>query len=55
MKFAFLPMCPGRMALLCPRSVVYNRMADWRRNRTELPVSYDALAQNRAIIGTPDQ
>jgi alkanesulfonate monooxygenase SsuD/methylene tetrahydromethanopterin reductase-like flavin-dependent oxidoreductase (luciferase family) len=36
-------------------SEVYHRMDDWRRSRTELPVSYDALAQNRAIIGTPDQ
>ena len=36
-------------------SEVYRRMDDWRRSRTELPVSYDALAQNRAIIGTPDQ
>ena len=25
------------------------------RSRTELPASYDNLAQNRAIIGTPDQ
>ena len=33
-------------------SEVYRRMDDWRRSRTELPVSYDALAQNRAIIGT---
>ena len=36
-------------------SEVYRRMDDWRRSRTELPVSYDTLAQNRAIIGTPDQ
>ena len=36
-------------------SEVYRRMDDWRRDRTELPVSYDALARNRAIIGTPDQ
>jgi alkanesulfonate monooxygenase SsuD/methylene tetrahydromethanopterin reductase-like flavin-dependent oxidoreductase (luciferase family) len=36
-------------------SEVYRRMDDWRRSRTELPASYDALAQNRAIIGTPDQ
>ena len=35
-------------------SEVYRRMDDWRRSRTELPVSYDTLAQNRAIIGTPD-
>jgi alkanesulfonate monooxygenase SsuD/methylene tetrahydromethanopterin reductase-like flavin-dependent oxidoreductase (luciferase family) len=36
-------------------SEVYRRMDDWRRSRTELPASYDTLAQNRAIIGTPDQ
>jgi alkanesulfonate monooxygenase SsuD/methylene tetrahydromethanopterin reductase-like flavin-dependent oxidoreductase (luciferase family) len=36
-------------------SEVYRRMADWRRTRTELPASYDALVQNRAIVGTPDQ
>jgi alkanesulfonate monooxygenase SsuD/methylene tetrahydromethanopterin reductase-like flavin-dependent oxidoreductase (luciferase family) len=36
-------------------SEVYRRMDDWRRDRTELPVSYNTLAQNRAIIGTPDQ
>jgi alkanesulfonate monooxygenase SsuD/methylene tetrahydromethanopterin reductase-like flavin-dependent oxidoreductase (luciferase family) len=36
-------------------SEVYRRMDDWRRDRTELPVSYDTLARNRAIIGTPDQ
>jgi len=36
-------------------SEVYHRMDDWRRRRTELPVSYDYLAQKRAIIGTPEQ
>jgi alkanesulfonate monooxygenase SsuD/methylene tetrahydromethanopterin reductase-like flavin-dependent oxidoreductase (luciferase family) len=36
-------------------SEVYRRMDDWRRSRTELPASYDTLAQNRAIIGTPEQ
>ena len=36
-------------------SEVYQRMDDWRRTRTELPLSYDNLAENRAIIGTPDQ
>jgi alkanesulfonate monooxygenase SsuD/methylene tetrahydromethanopterin reductase-like flavin-dependent oxidoreductase (luciferase family) len=36
-------------------SEVYRHMDDWRRSRTELPVSYDTLAQNRAIIGTPEQ
>ena len=30
-------------------------MADWRRERAELPDSYDYLAANRAVIGTPDQ
>ena len=36
-------------------SEVYQRMEDWRRGRSELPVSYEYLAENRAIIGTPDQ
>ena len=36
-------------------SEVYQRMEDWRRTRQELPVSYEYLAENRAIIGTPDQ
>ena len=36
-------------------SEVYQRMADWRRTRSELPAGYDYLAENRAIIGTPDQ
>ena len=36
-------------------SEVYRRMDDWRRDRTELPDSYEYLAANRAVIGTPDQ
>jgi alkanesulfonate monooxygenase SsuD/methylene tetrahydromethanopterin reductase-like flavin-dependent oxidoreductase (luciferase family) len=36
-------------------SEVYQRMADWRRTRTELPLSYEYLRENRAVIGTPDQ
>jgi alkanesulfonate monooxygenase SsuD/methylene tetrahydromethanopterin reductase-like flavin-dependent oxidoreductase (luciferase family) len=36
-------------------SEVYSRMDDWRQSRTELPVSYDYLAQKRAISGTPEQ
>jgi alkanesulfonate monooxygenase SsuD/methylene tetrahydromethanopterin reductase-like flavin-dependent oxidoreductase (luciferase family) len=36
-------------------SEVYRRMADWRRTRTELPLSYEYLRENRAVIGTPDQ
>jgi len=36
-------------------SEVYRRMDDWRRTRTELPASYDYLAQHRAIVGTPEQ
>lgn len=36
-------------------SEVYRRMEDWRRMRTELPASYEYLAQHRAIIGTPDE
>ena len=29
-------------------------MEDFRNARTELPPSYDYLAENRAIIGNPD-
>lgn len=36
-------------------SEVNRRMDDWRQSRTELPASYDYLAQKRAIIGTPEQ
>jgi alkanesulfonate monooxygenase SsuD/methylene tetrahydromethanopterin reductase-like flavin-dependent oxidoreductase (luciferase family) len=36
-------------------SEVYRHMADWRRTRTELPLSYEYLRENRAVIGTPDQ
>ena len=36
-------------------SEVYRRMDDWRRQRTQLPDSYDYLSVNRAVIGTPDQ
>jgi alkanesulfonate monooxygenase SsuD/methylene tetrahydromethanopterin reductase-like flavin-dependent oxidoreductase (luciferase family) len=36
-------------------SEVYQRMADWRRTRNELPLSYEYLRENRAVIGTPDQ
>ncbi len=30
-------------------------IADWRRERTELPLSLDYIRDNRAFIGTPDQ
>jgi alkanesulfonate monooxygenase SsuD/methylene tetrahydromethanopterin reductase-like flavin-dependent oxidoreductase (luciferase family) len=36
-------------------SEVYQRMEDWRKTRTQLPASYEGLAQQRAIIGTPEQ
>jgi alkanesulfonate monooxygenase SsuD/methylene tetrahydromethanopterin reductase-like flavin-dependent oxidoreductase (luciferase family) len=36
-------------------SEVYQNMEDWRRSRTELPVSYQDLLQNRAFVGTPEQ
>jgi alkanesulfonate monooxygenase SsuD/methylene tetrahydromethanopterin reductase-like flavin-dependent oxidoreductase (luciferase family) len=36
-------------------SEVNQRMDDWRRNRAELPFTYDYLFQNRAVIGAPDQ
>ena len=36
-------------------SEVYQRMDNWRRQRRQLPLSYDYLAENRAIIGTPQQ
>ena len=41
--------------LISEGSEVYQRMDDWRRTRSELPLSYENLAENRAIIGTPDQ
>ena len=28
---------------------------DWRRERAELPLSFDYISDNRAFIGTPDQ
>jgi alkanesulfonate monooxygenase SsuD/methylene tetrahydromethanopterin reductase-like flavin-dependent oxidoreductase (luciferase family) len=36
-------------------SEVYHKLEDWRRQRTELPPTYDYLFENRAVIGTPDQ
>lgn len=36
-------------------SEVYHKLEDWRRERSELPPSYDYLFENRAVIGTPDQ
>ena len=36
-------------------SEVYRRMADWRKSRSEEPTTYKYLAENRAIIGNPDQ
>ena len=36
-------------------SEVYERIADYRQRRTELPPSYEYLAEHRAFIGTPDQ
>ena len=36
-------------------SEVYQSLDDWRRDRAELPLSYDHLYQKRAIIGTPEQ
>ena len=36
-------------------SEVHRKIVDWRTTRTELPASYDYLATNRAIIGTPEQ
>ena len=36
-------------------SEVYEHLEDWRRDRTDLPVSYDHLFENRAVIGTPEQ
>ena len=36
-------------------SEVYQRMADWRRSRQQLPLTYEYLSDNRAIIGTPEQ
>ena len=36
-------------------SEVYDRLEDYRQRRTELPPSYEYLAEHRAFIGTPDQ
>ena len=36
-------------------SEVYQRLADYRQRRTELPPSYEYLAEKRAFIGSPDQ
>jgi alkanesulfonate monooxygenase SsuD/methylene tetrahydromethanopterin reductase-like flavin-dependent oxidoreductase (luciferase family) len=36
-------------------SEVHQYLSDWRRSRRQLPLSYEYLAENRAIIGTPDQ
>ena len=36
-------------------SEVNERLDDFRRTRTQLPPSYDYLAEKRAIIGTPEQ
>tara|TARA_B000000460_G_scaffold232806_1_gene192034 strand:- start:742 stop:1041 length:300 start_codon:yes stop_codon:yes gene_type:complete len=34
---------------------VHEHLEDWRRDRTDLPMSYDYLYDKRAIIGTPEQ
>ena len=36
-------------------SEVWEKMEDFRNNRTEFPPSYQYLAENRAFIGNPDQ
>ncbi len=36
-------------------SEVHQRLADYRRSRTQLPPSYDYLAAHRAVIGAPEQ
>lgn len=36
-------------------SEIPHRIADWRSVRTELPLSYDYVRSNRAVIGTPQQ
>ncbi len=36
-------------------SEVYESISDYRNRRTELPPSYEYLAEHRAFIGTPDQ
>ena len=36
-------------------SEVPYRIADWRRERDELPLSFDYISDNRAFIGTPEQ
>jgi alkanesulfonate monooxygenase SsuD/methylene tetrahydromethanopterin reductase-like flavin-dependent oxidoreductase (luciferase family) len=36
-------------------SEVHQHLSDWRRSRRQLPLSYDYLSENRAVIGTPEQ
>ena len=36
-------------------SEVPYRIADWRKERAELPLGFDYIRHNRAFIGTPDQ
>jgi alkanesulfonate monooxygenase SsuD/methylene tetrahydromethanopterin reductase-like flavin-dependent oxidoreductase (luciferase family) len=36
-------------------SVVPYSIDDWRRSRTQLPMSYDTMLQNRAFVGDPQQ
>lgn len=36
-------------------SEVNQSLNDWRLNRSELPITYEDVYQNRAIIGNPDQ
>ena len=36
-------------------SEVHEHLEGWRRDRTDLPMSYDYLYDKRAIIGTPEQ
>ena len=35
-------------------SEVHHRLDDWRQRRTQLPISYEHLAEHRAIFGTPE-
>jgi alkanesulfonate monooxygenase SsuD/methylene tetrahydromethanopterin reductase-like flavin-dependent oxidoreductase (luciferase family) len=42
-------------AMFTQGSEVNHRLEDWRKARTELPVSLDHIYEKRAFIGTPEQ
>ena len=52
-------MGPERDRSLCACSlgtgVIWEKLEDFRKTRTEFPASYEYLYENRAFIGSPDQ